>query len=191
MKKSEYIAKRGILAYEKMRVRVNAWKKENKERKVVTDKAYWKRTKEQQKVYQRFYYESYRKQLLRKQQKYYIIHRDEVMAYHKGWYTRNRDLMEAYRKAWYVLNQEKRLLQQRNYHKTDAGKEVDRRSQAKRRHFGFIPINAPFEGAEGHHMTHDTVMYVPAWINENHALDTGRGMKRVNALALKFLLEGF
>ena len=65
------------------------------------------------------------------------------------------------------------------------------RQNAKRKSLGFIPINAPFESAEGHHITHNFVLYVPAWMNQNHNIHTGRNMYAVNALALKFLLEGF
>ena len=67
------------------------------------------------------------------------------------------------------------------------------RGHAKRKGLGFDPINASFEGAEGHHITHNFVMYIPKVLHRSmyHNMHTGRNIVAVNALALSFLLEGF
>ena len=69
----------------------------------------------------------------------------------------------------------------------------NRRAYAKRRSLGFIPINAPFKSAEGHHLTHNVVAFIPAWTHQaiRHNMHTGRNMLKVNESALSFLLEGF
>ena len=77
------------------------------------------------------------------------------------------------------------------YMQTPAGKEARQRHTAKRRGLWHLLLNAPFESSEGHHITHNFVLHVPAWMNRNHNIHTGRNMLKVNALALKFLLEGF
>lgn len=72
-------------------------------------------------------------------------------------------------------------------------KEARGRAKAKHRLLGFIPINAPFESAEGHHLTHNVVAFIPAWTHQaiRHNMHNGKNMLKINAFAIKFLLEGF
>ena len=64
---------------------------------------------------------------------------------------------------------------------------------SKRRSLGFTALNAPFEGAEGHHLTHNFVMYIPKALHRSiwHNMHTSKNMYEVNALALDFLLNSF
>ena len=80
-----------------------------------------------------------------------------------------------------------------NHYNWKGGKKIAaQRHQAKRRGLGHIALNTPFESSEGHHITHNYVIYIPAWMHRiSHDLSTSRNMLKVNALALKFLLDGF
>jgi len=72
-------------------------------------------------------------------------------------------------------------------------KASNARHTAKRRQFGFIPLNTSFENSEAHHLTHNSVVYIPKALHRSiyHALNSGQNMYTINALALRFLLEGF
>ena len=66
------------------------------------------------------------------------------------------------------------------------------RKNAKRRSLGFIPINTPFEGAHGHHVTHNSICFIPVWQHQTirHNLHNGKNMLKINTLALDFLVRG-
>ena len=79
-------------------------------------------------------------------------------------------------------------------HNYNGGKKLaNARHHAKRRQFGFIALNSYFEGCEGHHITHNFVIYVLNGIHQSnyHNIHTGQGMEAMNALALEFLVNGF
>ena len=74
------------------------------------------------------------------------------------------------------------------------GKELaEKRHSAKRRQLGFIALNSYFKGSEGHHITHNYVIYVPKPLHRSvyHNLNTNQGMEEITALALKFMINGF
>lgn len=64
-----------------------------------------------------------------------------------------------------------------------------RKKTAKRRALGFIPLNEPFEGCEGHHMNTEYVYYVPYWLHRSiyHNIWTGKGMKEINEKVILWL----
>ena len=72
-------------------------------------------------------------------------------------------------------------------------KLANRRRHAKHKQLGFMPLNAPLEGAEGHHVTHNNVVYIPHFLHHSiaHNIWTAKNMEAVNALAIDFLLNGF
>ena len=67
--------------------------------------------------------------------------------------------------------------------------------KAKRRLLGFHPLNSWFEGSDGHHLNQipGDVIYIPEAMHDSvkHDIWTGRGMEKINALASKFLMEGW
>lgn len=65
------------------------------------------------------------------------------------------------------------------------------RHNGKRRDMGFIPLNKPFPGSEGHHLDADYVLYIPDELHHNtyHNLTTGQGMEEINDLAIEFEME--
>ena len=76
---------------------------------------------------------------------------------------------------------------------TGGSKAYNRRHTAKRRGLGHFLLNTSFECSEGHHVTHNYVIFIPAYMHQSirHNMHTGKNMLKVNESALRFLLEGF
>lgn len=69
-----------------------------------------------------------------------------------------------------------------------------RKHSAKHRGLGWLSLNPWFVGSEGHHVTKTIVIYVPKALNQGfgHDIWTGRGMEKINALAVQWLTgDGF
>lgn len=71
-------------------------------------------------------------------------------------------------------------------------KASERRHKARRRKLGYIPLNSYFEDCEGHHITHNFVIYIPKATHKSvwHNLNTDQGMEAMNTLAVDFLVNG-
>ena len=72
------------------------------------------------------------------------------------------------------------------------GKQVNNaKMHAKRRVFGFNPLNSWFPGCEGHHINVKDVIYLPRKLHRSiwHNQQTGKGMAAMNALAGQYLTE--
>lgn len=66
-----------------------------------------------------------------------------------------------------------------------------RKHAAKRRLFGYVALNAPFVGCEGHHVDNEQVIHIPGALHQSiwHCLRTGQGMAQMNALAYNYLFK--
>lgn len=66
-----------------------------------------------------------------------------------------------------------------------------RRSKAKRRLLGFVPLNECFVGCEGHHVDNEQVINMPKALHRSiyHNQHTGQGMAQINAIAYNFLFK--
>jgi len=66
-----------------------------------------------------------------------------------------------------------------------------RREQAKRRNLGFVFLNQPFVGCEGHHIDSEQIIFMPKALHRSvfHRQTDGRGMAKMNALAYNFLFK--
>lgn len=64
-----------------------------------------------------------------------------------------------------------------------------RKEKAERRLLGFVPLNIPFLGCEGHHVDHDRIIYIPGELHRSisHNGRNGRNMEQINALAFQWL----
>jgi len=72
-------------------------------------------------------------------------------------------------------------------------KVAKRRYDLKRqRRLGYIPLNSPFDGAAGHHVDRELVIYIPRCIHTKtwHSLDKSDTMERINKIAFAFLFQG-
>jgi hypothetical protein len=66
-----------------------------------------------------------------------------------------------------------------------------RKANAKRRVLGFIPLNQPFDGCNGHHIDRERVVYIPEVLHMSirHNVWNGHNMAKINAVAFNFLFK--
>jgi hypothetical protein len=64
------------------------------------------------------------------------------------------------------------------------------RHSAKRRTYGFEPINEEFEGSEGHHIDRFHIIFIPKELHRSvwHALKYPETMERINTKVICWLL---
>ena len=67
----------------------------------------------------------------------------------------------------------------------------NRRAKAKRRTLGFVLLNKPFPGCEGHHVDKEQVVYMSKELHRSvyHRQSDGRGMETINTVAYNFLFQ--
>lgn len=88
------------------------------------------------------------------------------------YYAQHREEIIQNVKEWVASNPEKASLH-------------SRKQNAKHRTLGFIPLNEPFPGSEGHHVDREHVRYMLKELHRSipHNVWTGKNMERINALA--------
>ena len=66
-----------------------------------------------------------------------------------------------------------------------------RKSAARRRTLGFIPLNKPFVGCEGHHIDNEQVINIPKSLHRSiwHRQSNKDSMAKINAVAYNFLFK--
>jgi hypothetical protein len=66
-----------------------------------------------------------------------------------------------------------------------------RKSAARRRTLGFVLLNKPFDGCEGHHVDNEQVINIPKELHRSiwHRQTSGVGMAKINAVAYNFLFK--
>lgn len=72
------------------------------------------------------------------------------------------------------------------------GRRVSTRKQhARRRLLGFVQLNEPFEGCEGHHLDNERIINMQKALHRSvyHRQSDGRGMAKINAIAYNFLFK--
>lgn len=78
----------------------------------------------------------------------------------------------------------------KKWKQSPAGKESNSRSCAKRnRSLGYVTLNRPTVGSEGHHINTQDVIYIPKDLHHSipHNVWTGKNMEEINALAMSWL----
>ena len=113
--------------------------------------------------------------------------RDKI--YWQEYYANNKERISIRMKKYREDNKEGLATREKAYRQTPAGKVIRRRFSAKRRTFGFIPVNKPQEGYEGHHIDTEHVVYIPKEIHQSiyHCVHTWQGMDAMNVLALPYI----
>lgn len=76
----------------------------------------------------------------------------------------------------------------RTFLQTEKGKVITKKHGAKRRSLGFVELNEPFHGSEGHHITKMFVIYLPKEMHQSiwHNVFTGKNMDEINDLAIDY-----
>lgn len=135
-------------------------------------------------------YQGNTEEILRYMKKHYQDTIEERTEYQGNYYQEHIEERKEYGKNYYQDHIEELNEQHKTYNKTPKGKEVMKKTQAKRnRELGFEPLNEPFEGSHAHHITKDIVIYIPEELyrSVSHNVFTGKGMEEINGKVLVWL----
>ena len=118
---------------------------------------------------------------------YYARHIEQTHDHHVAYYQEHRVEMDAKSAAWTQAHPD--LMRAIKAKSQKAHPETARKVKAKRRALGFIPLNQPFEGCNGHHVDRERVVYIPEVLHMSirHNVWNGRNMDKINAAAFDYL----
>ena len=161
----------------------------NKEKIKADKKTYYRANVEKIKTDKKAYYLANTKKLNVYSNAYHIANAEKISTCEKAYYFANTEKIKVDKKAYYLANKERLSVYSKAYFQTPAGKQANRKVRAKRRQFGFIPLNDYFKGSEGHHIDRERVIYIPKELHKSisHSLWQNRNMEAINARALEFL----
>ena len=178
------------------------FRKIHPERQRIYKKKYCLTHSNQLKVASKKYYESHKEQRKVSDSIYYQSHKEQINKRSRKWAESNlekaRKAIKKFCSTYPERNRASCLrwrLKHPNYSKkwrqTLEGKNSIRRMDARRRNFGFIPLNDSFPGAEGHHINLNYVIYIPKKLHRSvwHSITSGQGMKEINKKAFEFLRD--
>jgi hypothetical protein len=170
-----------------------------KERKAYK-KAYYLTYQDEAKAKARPYYLAHREEMKTRNKAYRLAHKEEIRAYRlahkeeiraksKAYYMAHKEEIRAKMKVYGLVHRKEARAYVRAYFQTPKGKVVMCKRNAKRKQFGFIPLNKPFKGSDGHHVDKHHVIYIPKELHENikHSVLQNRNMGTINAKALEFI----
>ena len=112
--------------------------------------------------------------------KWYKDNKEYKKEYDKKYYKNNKEYCNKRNKEWIINNHSKVLI-------------YNKRSRAKRRGFGYDPINEPFEDSHFHHLhinnDKNIGIHIPAELHRsvNHKNYNKPSMDKINNLAFKWL----
>jgi len=164
----QYDKQYNIKNKEKRNKQAKQWREDNREAALEYNKQWYLDHKEEMKEYSKQQYKDNLKYI----KQYRIDHREHRNEYNKQWREENPGYNKQYRK-------------------TPKGKLNCQKDSHRRRGLGFIPLNEPFEGSEGHHISENFVIFIPAEIHRKikHCIWTWKNMDKINRLAIKYLME--
>ena len=134
---------------------------------------------------QRNYCPKCRGQIFRKrhpnyEKNYYSMHKKEKALSYRKWKSKNREKLREIKRQWRINNptlvkQEKTryykchksiIIQAINkYRKTLLGKIRRIKENSKRRKYGNVFLNEPFENSSGHHIDNNYIVFIPKEIH--------------------------
>lgn len=132
------------------------------------------------------------------------LHREQVNESNRRSAAKHHDQRVKFTREWKVLHPDKvhdQLVKWRSEHHNEVVEQMRRwrrehpanvkRSNTKHRGLGFVPLNEPFYGAEGHHLDKERVVYIPAELHKSipHNVWTGLHMEEINRVALEWVSD--
>ena len=146
-------------------------------------------TRENKKAYDRARYLAKCEEMKAYGDAYYLAHREERILYRKIYQNAHIEEQRKHNKAYQLAHPGRIKASQKKWWGSLRGKEAHKRYNAKRKQFGFIPLNEYFLGSEGHHTNYNYVIYIPKKLHRSiwHSIISGVGMKKINNEAFKFL----
>lgn len=127
------------------------------------------------------------------QRRHYLANYERKSEYSKKWRLANLERDKIVKKKWRLEHPGYSSEHSKKYGRTLKGKEVQRKarakSRAKRRRFGFVPLNKYFKDSEGHHINLEEVIYIPKKMHRSvwHSILSGVNMEKINRLAFNYL----
>ena len=123
---------------------------------------------------------------------YYVSHKDEISERCKKYNESHKEEKQQYAKDYYYEHSDEFIERSYKWKKDNPERFrlIDKRCQAKRkRGLGFIPVNEPFKGANGHHFNKNGVIYIPGELHRSilHNVFTGKNMEKINKAAFEWL----
>ena len=112
----------------------------------------------------------------------------------KRWYKEHPEQAKETARKRYYKNRKKIIKQAKKWRKKNRKRYLEslKKSMSKRyRELGYEPVNKPFEGSEGHHMSDGvTVIYIPKQLHRSlyHNHKTGQGMDKIDSMAVRWFL---
>jgi len=168
------------------------WRKDNPEKAKESNYLRCKKNPERIKEIEKRYREKNRDRI-RERDKLYCKNNPEKMKEKRRKYSEGFKIWEKnnpdYNKIWRKNNLEYIKDYNKQWNQSLKGKLSNREKISKRRHLGFIPLNKPLKGYEGHHISENFVIFIPKELHKSiwHNIWTWKGMKKMNKLAIEYL----
>jgi len=146
-------------------------------------------TKEQRRAYMKTYRLVHFEKMSKCAEIYRLTYPEKMAVYRKNYCLKYPERNKASAKTWYLTHPEKAKVKNKSYQQSQGGKIATKKSNAKRRQFGFVPLNKWFEGSEAHHINKEHIVYIPKMMHKTirHGLLEDRNMEIINAIAQSFL----
>ena len=162
----------------------------NLEERKECSRNYYQENKEERKEYNKEHAEVIKV----KMKQYKSEHAETIKEYMEDWHRENKERIKEYSRNYYQENVEAIKLTLAEYLKTEKGKaikrKIDARAHAKRkRGLGFYPINEQFPDSHAHHFNKEGIIYIPAVLHRSvkHNVFSGEGMQEINRFAFEWL----
>lgn len=165
--------------------------KNNSNIKKESSKKYYYSHLDEKKKYRHQYYLDNKEELIQYQHDYRDKYQEEIKEYWKNYREKNVEFLKEMKKIYWINNRDIILSKNKLYQKSPAGKESDKRKHAKRKQFGFNPINRWFPDSHGHHVNKNDVIHIPEdlHIEIKHSVLKNKNMETINSYAYFFLMQ--
>lgn len=129
----------------------------------------------------------------------YPENKEQVQEYYRNYYQKNKDKLKNYHRAYYKNNNFRHRLphikeKAKRKYREDIAENRDKylEAWAKRKGRGFIPLNEYFDGADGHHIDKEHVIFMPMVVHRSipHDERDPDSMWTINCMALLWLIYG-
>ncbi len=124
-----------------------------------------------------------------KSKAYDLEHPEQRRARSNNWKLSHPEYIREYNKNRWLIHKEQEKARMKAYIQTPEGKKAIHRRNSKHRQLGFIALNKPFKGSEGHHIDKKYVIYIPKIMHRiyRHSLRKDKDMKEINEMARRVL----
>ena len=126
--------------------------------------------------------------------KYHQDNKGKINKRCKEYNQDNKEEIKEYYQKYYEDNKEELNKRCKEYYQTPKGKEITKRTNAKRRetrkHFKFNPLNTWFGNSEAHHINCKDVINIPKELHQSipHSIMKNKNMEPINTIAFFFLI---